>query len=255
MLLVKWFIVIAFIAISALLYMKYLARMNRTITHELFFTHLPTSFDGLRLFFISDIHFRIVSDEVLEKIKGNVDLIIIGGDLMEAGVPFENVENNIRKLRALAPVYFVWGNNDYEGDFRRLDKFLRESEVSILANCSVRLVKDGASISLVGVEDVGYRRDRLDEAMLESEGFRILVSHNPDIIKKITPEHRISLVLSGHTHGGQIRLFGWGLREKGQLKQADNTLLLISNGYGTTRIHLRFGALPETHIITLRAVK
>lgn len=174
---------------------------------------------------------------------------------MEAGVPFENVENNIRKLRALAPVYFVWGNNDYEGDFRRLDKFLRESEVSILANCSVRLVKDGASISLVGVEDVGYRRDRLDEAMLESEGFRILVSHNPDIIKKITPEHRISLVLSGHTHGGQIRLFGWGLREKGQLKQADNTLLLISNGYGTTRIHLRFGALPETHIITLRAVK
>lgn len=248
----KWLIFICLISILFLLYMRYLARLNRTIAHELFFAHLPTSFDGLRLFFISDLHFRIVADEIIEEIKGKVDLVMIGGDLMEAGVPFKNVEENIRKLQALAPVYFVWGNNDYEGDFRRLETLLHEAGVSILANRSVQLEKDGASISLLGVEDVGYRRDRLDEAMKDSAGFRILVSHNPDIMKKITDEQQISLVLSGHTHGGQIRLFGWGLREKGQLKQVGQTTVLISNGYGTTRFHLRFGALPETHLLTLR---
>ncbi len=97
-------------------------------------------------------------------------------------------------------------------------------------------------------------RDRLDYALLdaEKEGFRVLVSHNPAIMNKIKPEDHIHLVLSGHTHGGQIRLLGMGLHEKGGINKSGKTVLLVSNGYGTTMLPLRLGAKSETHLITIK---
>ncbi|WP_426470530.1 hypothetical protein, partial [Salmonella enterica] len=69
------------------------------------------------------------------------------------------------------------------------------------------------------------RRDRLELALSDAEQttFRILVSHDPRIIEKIKPQHEIALVLSGHTHGGQIRLGPFGLYEKGCLRNINGT--------------------------------
>ena len=68
------------------------------------------------MFFISDIHRRIVSESIIEEVSGKVDVVIIGGDLLEKGVPMERVKENIKKLKKLGPILFVWGNNDYEVD-------------------------------------------------------------------------------------------------------------------------------------------
>lgn len=69
---------------------------------------------------------------------------------------------------------------------------------------------------------------------------------------KIQKHHHIGLVLSGHTHGGQIRLLGLGLKEKGSMREIkDDMYMLISNGYGTTGLPLRLSAPAQTHIITL----
>ncbi|MDP4170651.1 MAG: metallophosphoesterase, partial [Bacillota bacterium] len=179
----------------------------------------------------------------------------IGGDIIEKGVPFNRVKENVKKLKEIGPVYFVWGNNDYEVDYHELDAILLENKVKILDNTAVTFESaEGEKLSLLGVDDLSLKRDRLDLSLqdAEDESFKILASHNPKITEKILSEHQISLVLSGHTHGGQIHIFGYSPHERGKTEVLKNTMVLISNGYGTTTIPLRLGAPAQCHLITLK---
>lgn len=138
-------------------------------------------------FLFSDIHRRVISNLLIEQVKGKVDLVIIGGDLAEKGVSLSKISANIQKLREIGPVYFVWGNNDYEIEYHELDALLLENNVKVLDNTRVVFESElGEKICLLGIDDVGLHRDRLDLALADckEDGFRILVSHNPDIIKK-----------------------------------------------------------------------
>ncbi|NNU84012.1 metallophosphoesterase [Geobacillus sp. BMUD] len=214
------------------------------------------SFSGhwppLTIFFISDIHRRIISARMLEKVKGKADLVVIGGDLAERGVPEARVRENVRRLQAVAPVYFVWGNNDDEVGYD-LRSLLLEEGVHVLKNEAKVWEHGGVPIALIGVGDVSRKEADIDRALagVPPQSLRILACHNPAIIVRLRDEQRISLVLSGHTHGGQIRLFSLGLYEKGGLKWHGSTALLTSNGYGTTGVPLRLGAPAETHLITI----
>jgi predicted MPP superfamily phosphohydrolase len=231
------------------------ACLNKVSRHELFFSDFPQSFGQVSIFFISDIHRRVISDKIIEEVLGKVDIVIIGGDLTEKGVPMKRVSKNIQKLKKLGPVYFVWGNNDYEVDYRKLDVILLESNVKALYNTSVTFESEfGDKISLLGVDDLNQNLDRIDLALMDADkdSFKILASHYPDIVEKVDQEHEIRLVLSGHTHGGQIHILGYSPYERGKLKVLDNTTLLISNGYGTTTLPLRLGAPAECHLITLK---
>ncbi|WP_235991774.1 metallophosphoesterase [Metabacillus schmidteae] len=233
------------------------AKENRVMIHQLEFNTFPPDLDSLRIFFISDIHRRTVTDELLNKIPNQVDVVMIGGDLTESGVPFSRVESNIRALTKLAPVYFVYGNNDYEVSQETLETILERNNVTILKNTCKELASSaGGRIVLLGIEDMSGERDRLDLALADPKqskaDFKILLSHNPEIHHKISQNDCISLVLSGHTHGGQIRFLGWGLYKKGKLHNLKNTKLLVSNGYGTTALPLRLGAPAETHYLHLK---
>ncbi|MDE3839431.1 metallophosphoesterase [Bacillus methanolicus] len=249
------FIILFLACFFFLLYMIKEAFANRVINTELLFPEFPKSFGEVKIFFISDIHRRSVSEKIISQVKGRADFAIIGGDLMEKGVSFEKVKANLSKLRQIGPVFFVWGNNDYEIDYHQLDAILLENSVKILDNTTVVFEsEEGEKFFLMGIDDMNQRRDRLDLPLSEAEkdGFKILVSHNPRITAKIRTEHRIHLVLSGHTHGGQIHVFGYGPYEKGKVKKLKQTTVLISNGYGTTLLPLRLGAKSETHLITLK---
>lgn len=230
---------------------------NNLTTHVLEFDSFPVSFNSLNLFFISDIHKRIISKKLIEQLRSDTDIIIIGGDLIESGVPLERVRQNIKLLKdiaPIAPIYFVFGNNDYEVGKENLEKVLKDCGVVCLNNSAVTLTSNsGEHVILLGVEDMSKDRDRLDLALMNSsQGFKILVSHNPDIYEKISKEDQISLILSGHTHGGQIRILGLGMYKKGGLHLLKKATLLISNGYGTTLIPLRLGAPAEAHYIQLK---
>jgi uncharacterized protein len=243
------------IAVLLLIYMRKEAVSNRVLYHEFQFRSFPKSFKQIRIFFISDIHRRIISEKIINEVNGQADLVIIGGDLTEKGVPFNRVEANIMKLKKLGPVYFVWGNNDYEVDSHLLDATLLDLGVKMLDNTTFSFESaEGDHFLLMGIDDLAKGRDRLDLAIqdIKEDGFRLLVSHNPEIIKKIVPEHNIDFILSGHTHGGQIRLFGFGPYEKGGIKKLGPTTILTSNGYGTTSLPLRLEAKSETHVITLK---
>lgn len=241
--------------IALLIYMLLEAFGNKVEEQELLFPEFPESFGKVSIFFISDIHHRVISDKIISKIKGKADIVVIGGDLTEKRVPFKRVEQNIHRLKEIAPVYFVWGNNDYEVDFHQLDAILLENRVKILDNTSVTFESaEGDKLCLLGIDDISLKRDRLDLALLDSEegSFKILVSHNPKITNNIKPEHNISFVLSGHTHGGQIHLLGYSPYERGKIKKLQQTTILISNGYGTTTLPLRLGAPAQCHLISIK---
>ncbi|MGD6878195.1 metallophosphoesterase [Bacillus infantis] len=247
-------IILVLIGTCLLGYMAKEAFQDRVIHNEMEFEDFPAGFGSVTIFFISDIHRRKVSDKLLEQVKGKADLVIIGGDLAEKGVPLSSVKENIEKLKTVGPAYFVWGNNDYELNHRELDALLLESGVKILDNTAVSFeAENGDTMILMGVDDVGKGRDRLDLALQDAgpSGFKILACHNPSIIGKIEKKHGIRLVLSGHTHGGQIHILGYSPYEKGKVKIMDRATLLISNGYGTTALPLRLGARAETHLVRL----
>ena len=249
-------IILAFLLLVLLLfiYMWKLAAENNVVEQHLAFKNFPESFGDVKIFFISDIHKRKIDSTMIEKVKGKTDIVIIGGDLTEKGVPLSQVEDNVKKLKELGPVYFVWGNNDYETDYHELDAALLNWGVKILDNTAVMFQSNsGDKLSLLGVDYIEWGRADLNQALSDSEegSFKILVSHCPRIMNRVKEEHHISLVLSGHTHGGQIRLFGFGKYSIGGISKKGNTLILTSNGYGTSLLPLRLGAKPETHLIHL----
>lgn len=252
------FWVICLITLVLLLYMVKEAFANRVVYQVLDFPSFPKSFGKINLFFISDIHRRKISDKIIVPLQGQVDLVIIGGDLTESGVPFQRIKENILKLKKLGPVFFVWGNNDHEVNEPQLDAMLLHLGVKVLVNSSVLFESEaGDRLFLVGVDDLSTNRADLEQAMRDTDpnSFKILISHNPGFSRKIRPEHGIDLVLSGHTHGGQIRLFGFGPYKKGTLNRENHRTTLISNGYGTTGVPLRLGAKSETHLLTIQNEK
>ena len=249
-------IILGIIGIFLILFMVKEAFANRVIQNELLFPDFPESFGEVKIFFISDIHKRVISDQLVEEVKGmKPDMVIIGGDLMERKVPLQRVEANISKLKTLGPVFFVWGNNDYEGNYHHLDVLLLDNGVKILDNTAVTFESlKGDKFILLGIDDISQKRARLDLALLDAgeDGFKVLVSHSPEIVSSVKKEHQIQLVLCGHTHGGQIHLFGYSPYPKGSVKKLPQTTLLVSNGYGTTALPFRLGAKAETHLVTLR---
>lgn len=249
-------VVLLLVVLFLVAFMYKEAFADRVNFQRLEFANFPPSFGEVKIFFISDIHRRKISAKIIDQVEtqGKVDLVIIGGDLIEKGVPLENVQKNIQQLKKLGPVFFVWGNNDYEVDFRRLDSLLLNMGVTVLVNNSILFESEqGDRLFILGVDDLSLDRDNLELALSETnkEDFKILVSHNPEIRRKIRLEQGINLVLSGHTHGGQIRLFGFSLFEKGKLERGEDITILISNGYGTTGVPLRLGAKAETHLLII----
>lgn len=241
------------IGILFLLYMVKEAFSNRVLDHHLHFTNSQAS-RKTRIFFISDIHRRIIAEKIIKEATENAEIVIIGGDLTEGKVPITRVRKNLKKLANVGPIYFVRGNNDYEANINELETLLKEFGVTILNNtAAVYNSNEDGTINLVGIDDLAEGSPDLEKAINKAEktGLRLLVSHNPKIIESINENHKIHLVLSGHTHGGQIRFLGFGLYENGGIKKVGTTLLFVSNGYGTTALPLRLGAKAETHLITL----
>src|SRR5690625_3287437 len=110
---------------------------------------LPTAFNDFRVFFISDIHRRHVNESTLRSIKEDINVIIIGGDITEKGVPLERTKENLEKFKKWnLPIYFVWGNNDYEEDPEALYHLLVREGITILANTNldISIKKDRKSV-------------------------------------------------------------------------------------------------------------
>ncbi|MBT2569477.1 metallophosphoesterase [Planococcus sp. ISL-110] len=244
----KYLIRIILAAVALLLFMTRNAFSEKLIQETI---ELPADkpFQPFKLLFIADVHRRAIRADLIDF---PVDIIVIGGDLVEKGVPLERVAENVKRLTAQAPVYFVWGNNDREVDEASLRKIFSQYGVIVLDDQSAPLFGN-EQLKLVGLDHFAYKPDGFENAFKEVNDHDtvLFVSHTPFDFWKVKEHYFADLLLAGHTHGGQIRIGPFGLFSKGSMKVKEGRIELISNGFGTTTLHLRLGAQAEYHVLTI----
>lgn len=240
---------------------------------ELAVSRLGEALDGLRVAFLSDLHagpFVRESDlcSVFERLaRLEPELVLFGGDLVDSSP--EDVLELRRPLELLQPplgMYAVPGNHDYtaERDLVIWRGVLASCGVRVLENQGHRVKRGPDGLWLAGVEDLDLGKPDLARALQGCGGEEpvLLISHQPDMFHEAAYVG-VDLQLSGHTHGGQIRLLGqapWvrshtrlGYREG--LFEADGAQLYVGRGAGMTLLPVRIGAPAEVSLIELRAAR
>jgi len=226
---------------------------------------LPQAFDGLRVLLISDIHAGpFVSRRCLEQTLGRLqalepDVIVLAGDLTTSRVvEFSQNEQAFRALSAPLGVYAVLGNHDhYTGEAGRLTELIEQAGIQVLHNRSIGLKRGQATLSLAGVDDALMGTPDITEALIGTQSPVILVSHNPDLFFDAAKQG-VALMLSGHTHGGQIRIPGHGVLVRQSKYRLDEgryrsgaTELVVSRGLGAVGLPWRAACPPEAVLLRL----
>lgn len=238
---------------------------------------IPSSFVGKKIVFISDIHcnkyFTQADVGKLVTLINNQkpDLIVIGGDNVCKETPYSSFFfTEIGKLKSKYGVYTVLGNHDHWENAGLIQGGLNKCGFNICDNRSYWIVEGSDSIKIGGVGDLWEDNQLIDKTISDvtPSAFCILLSHNPEYIDILKPEETscIDLMLSGHTHAGQVTLFGlWApilperIEEdiKPQQKRRYGWInekgiqLYITSGIGMGNTPFRFFASPEIAVITL----
>ncbi|MGX5702170.1 metallophosphoesterase [Bacillus cereus] len=239
---------------------------------------IPSSFKGYKILQISDLHnkkFGDNQDVLIQKMKSiDPDIIAITGDLIDSKSYDAEVSMQlIREMVKKYPVYFVTGNHEqWSGKYNSLEKELKKYGVNVLRNEHVGIRKGEQEINLLGIDDPEFGTGNRDEGNIiideikkakiemQSDRYNVLLSHRPEFIKEYTNE-RLDLVLSGHAHGGQVRLpFIGGLVAPNQgvlpkytagLYVEQNTSMVVSRGLGNSIISQRILNRPEIVVVQL----
>ncbi len=215
--------------------------------------HAKGNNEQLSIFFISDVHLRKINRKMVQSIDKQIHAVIIGGDFADSRTSLERIKNNIELLQSLAPVYFVWGNNDREVGEKQLRQLFEEMGVKIVENDAFQLQQRKNPIWISAIDDTSVQNYSFERALAKCEGddLIIFISHNPQVLQKVPTIKKPILMLGGHLHGGQIRFGKFGIHPHGSFTVRQGVPTLISNGYGTTLVPFRLGAKPECHIIDI----
>lgn len=216
--------------------------------------HTAGEEETFRLFFISDTHARKINEQMIASITEPVDCVVIGGDFVDRRTPKHIMQENIRLLKTLGPVYFIWGNNDREQGENTLRQLFDKHEIMIIENESIAFKsKNNVKISAI---DFQFASRNVEQAFQNcSEQSTIFIAHNPQVFPKVHSKFKPLLSIGAHLHGGQIRIGKFGIQPHGYFAKKDGHYELVSNGYGTTLMPLRLGAKPECHLIKIRFSK
>lgn len=209
--------------------------------------------ERLSIFFISDVHLRKINRKMILSIHQRIDAVIIGGDFADGRTPIGRIKNNIALLQQLAPIYFVWGNNDREVGEERLRELFKVMGVIIVENDAFLLPNRTNPIWISAIDYTSSQSTSFESALAKckQDDLVIFIAHNPQVLPNVPKKKNIILMLAGHLHGGQIRFGNYGIHPHGSFSIRQGIPTLISNGYGTTLVPFRLGAKPECHIIDI----
>ncbi len=228
---------------------------------------LPVEFDGVTVLLITDPHAGpFVSPPMLLQAFRRLqsvepDLILLGGDIVSSRVEeFETHGEAFRALRAPLGVFAVLGNHDhYTARPARLRELLDRAGIAVLHNRAVALRRRGAELWLAGIDDALVGRPDLDLALAETRPPVVLLSHHPDPFFDAA-RRGVSLMLSGHTHGGQVRIPGLPVLVRQSRFRLDEgryrtgrSELVVSRGLGAVGFPWRVACPPEGVLLRLRA--
>jgi hypothetical protein len=229
---------------------------------------LPNAFDGFRIVFLTDLHLHPFTSanlirrtvEISNSLKP--DLVLLGGDYVcgFAEAAFE-LGPILESLDAKHGLFAVLGNQDHFRGARIVLEGLRRGSIPVLMNEGVGLTIGDASVFLAGLDSVsaGKCNPRAAFSARKNETVTLALVHEPDYIDRLRKLVPVDLQLSGHTHGGQVRVPGLGpivLPMGGQayvegLYRVGASQVYTSRGIGMVGLPFRFNCPPEVTEITL----
>ena len=239
--------------------------------HQIPIRGLHTDLDGLQILHLSDIHAgALMSEERMLRITRAAaalqpDLVVLTGDLLDvsprAAGPFSRA---FRELRGKLGTFAIFGNHDYFAGARETERAVRDAGAMLLRNSGARVERGRGSLFIGGVDDPSRGALGVDPARAlraaAPEEPRIMLAHRPSLFE-LCAKAGAQLVLSGHTHGGQIAFSPqWSLaRLLGPytmgLYRHEGAHLYVHRGMGTVGpVPVRLGSPPEIALLTLRRV-
>lgn len=244
-----------------------------------------------KIVFLSDLHnnrYGKNNEKLLAAVREqNPDLILVGGDMLvgKADVPSKVAEDFVSKLTEICPVYYANGNHEqrmkiypetYGTKYQEYKKTLTNKGVRFLENTHVDLLWNNCPIQIHGIEipREGYKKFKKTTISLEQvkecvgqadiEKFQILLAHNP-VYMDTYLKWGADLVLSGHLHGGIVRIPGVGgvitpqfrlfPKYSGELTMKDGKHVVVSKGLGTHTLKIRFLNPAEVVVLHLNGIE
>jgi uncharacterized protein len=249
----------------------------RIVRQEIALRRWPARMDGFTIALLSDFHYDpYFSVHPLRASIGMVndlcpDLIVLTGDFVSAPILMRHhlkaaaaAEPCARMLQQMQAPYGLWavlGNHDAGTDPDRVTNSLRSYGIQVLINQSIPIESNGARFWLGGVDDPLERSADLNATLhnIPSDESVVLLAHEPDYADHVA-RYPVDLQLSGHTHGGQVRVpfapplylppmgrkYIWGWYNIGGLP------LYVNRGLGTVNLPIRMNCPPEITFLTLR---
>ncbi len=237
-------------------------RVKRYTLHS---DRLPEAFDGLSIAYMSDIHYpskftRKRLGKVVACLNGlQPELLLLGGDYVTLTAHADELFDSLASVKTRYGIFAAWGNHEN----KRRDAVARAMEqhgVCLLADEEHFVVCEGDTLRLLGIAD-SFDADKVPQSSCATDLFTILLAHTPDYAQDTNVP--ADLVLSGHTHGGQVSLLGlytpiknthYGTRFLRGLNHTDKGVPVITtNGVGTSRRKIRWCVPSEIVLVTLRA--
>ena len=249
---------------------------------------IPQEFNDFKIVQLSDFHsngYKDTTDIIINKIENiNPDIVVMTGDMVSWEIGnIDELEKLISSLSINYPIYYINGNHEQLLEITNLKEYneflskIKSLGVTYIKNNFVEIIRDGQSINLYEIDiplmegnglyvkegelDDDYINSKLSN--IKSNKFNILLAHNPLFIDEYS-SWGADLVLSGHIHGGIIRIpivdVGVLSPEKkffpkydsGEFKVGDTTMI-VNRGIGTSSIKLRVFNNPEISVITLKS--
>lgn len=249
----------------------YSAQVSRSLVlahADLRLPGLGQGLSGIRVLLLTDVHAgpflrpRVVAEAVAKLRALAPDLVLHGGDLATSRVDeVEACLDALAPLRGSLGTFAVLGNHDhYVEDVAALVRRIEARGIPVLHNRAVRLEREGAALTLAGIDDWVTGRPDLTAALAGAgDAPVVLLSHNPDVFFDAAAAG-VRLILSGHTHGGQVRLPGLPVLvrqsryrlDEGRYRRA-GAEVVVSRGFGSTGVPLRLFCPPEVVLLHLHA--
>jgi len=256
-------LIIANIPVVHIVHGLTLDKIVRYTEIEFRYENWPSELDGYRIAFLTDMH--TISHEDMGRITAefnerNIDLLLLGGDFSMRNEHYQGTLIEIAQTNTTDGIFGVEGNHD---DYKRLFAEMERNGITPLDNNGVQIRK---GFYLAGVHDLWNRNPDIKATTADADAndFIMLISHNPDV-SMVQTTTGIDLILSGHTHGGQITFFGiplyllrgsitnYGMRfADGFAYSPDGVPVFTSSGVGDYYTVPRIFARPEVVIFTMR---
>ena len=269
----KTFLILSSLVILSIIYVYKIEPIwFEIVPINLKITNLPKTFEGFKIVHISDLH----ADDSMNKKKltkivqlidrQHPDIIAITGDFITKKTDAATtalLETTLSKLSPQEKTVAVLGNHDHWSNPNHIRNILHNSNILDISNSIYTLEREQDKLNIAGVDDYWLKKSRLDLVLqkLPSDSVAILLAHEPDFADISSAQNRFALQLSGHSHGGQVKipfrkppvLPPYAKKYPSGFYQVGNMIQYTNRGLGMVKPLIRFNCRPEITVFTLNS--